>query len=165
MFWATGGHRASVQLGRVSSGRPPPPDGEVRLGPQYASESGGRARHAANHSLCSPASGLGQSPPQQEATGALRAAQEDPGQGWPESQCDSHSGFSGQRSRRQPSYSPPGKRKSGREIRPRSYTQNLLSFFQELFLCLIHIESHKAVLVLLSMCSPSQFALGFACQK
>lgn len=46
----------------------------------------------------------------QEAVGALGAAQEDPGRGWPESQCDSHSAFSGQRSRRQPSLVTTGKK-------------------------------------------------------
>lgn len=73
-----------------SSGRPPPPDGEVRLGAQYACESGGRAGHAASRSFCSPAPGLGRRTSSARAVGALGAAQEDPGWGQPESQGDSH---------------------------------------------------------------------------
>lgn len=90
-----------------SSARPPPPDGEVRLGPQHACEGcTGRARHAASCSLCSP-------------------APEDPGWGR-EASCDRRSGFSGHRSRRQHSL-------CGGKIRLRSYTQNLLLFLQKLF--------------------------------
>lgn len=81
-----------------SSGRPPPPDGEVRLGPQYACESGGRARHAASRSLCSPAPGLGRRPSSARAVGALGAAQ-DPGWAGQKARVTA-TVFSGQRSRR-----------------------------------------------------------------
>lgn len=81
------------------SGRPPPPDGEVRLGPQHAGEGcAGRARRTASCSLCSRLRGPG---PAHLLSTKATGAREDQGCGWTETQRDRCSAFAGHRSRRQ----------------------------------------------------------------
>lgn len=143
--------------------RPPPPDGEVRLGPQCACEGrAGRARHAASCSLCSPAPWpKPRAPPQLRGRGGLGSGLRGTGAG------------AGQKPSVTDALPPlhigqgdnilcslPGKRKRARKLRLRSHTQNLLLFLRKLFLCLIHVKNHEAFLPFLSMLHPQPVCPG-----